>query len=697
VQTGLSALTGTASQSRDVGLNGGSGCDPAREDAPGGGAGPNVTDDHHTGRFFGYYSFRPTDNIQAYAQLLYADDVLNFNGASSTMATTWQGTIFSGNPFLPAEVQQAMTDQNIPSFLFERDNRDLLSSANTDLIDKTASATVGFKSTISGGFLDGWNVDGYYQHGTNKQLVRFLGAIRTQTLNVALDAVRDPATGRIVCRASLFDPAKWGDCVPLNLFGQGNALPEAVRYVTTPTDVDNAIAYHYDLTEDDAELSTSGELFHGWGAGAISGALGISYRKQEIESEQTGPGANAHTPRNGEPGIRGLPGGWNGDPDILEFNSYAPLNNSYNVKEAFFETLIPLVANVPWVQQLNASAAARWADYSGSGTIWAYKFGLDWKLNTDLRLRTTLSRDVRAATLSERFDIQKTNGRIVNDPLTGQTYNFSQTTGGNPTVDPEKADTFTAGFVYQPSWVSGLSLSVDWYEVSIQDAIGQLGTQSIVVRCAQGAADLCALVTRDPVTQLITDVQNVFININKEKASGIDLEADYVKPVHLFGGGPEQITARAIGTWLHERSTFLSGAPPLDLVGQINAASAGDQFAYPEYQATASLNYQNGPFGVYVQERYIGSGIRNPLYVEGIDVDDNHVPSVMYTDLRLSYSPQRTSGGNWEFFAYIANLFDKDPPLAPDAFSSLGGSVQTNTSLYDVKGQRFIVGAQFNF
>jgi outer membrane receptor protein involved in Fe transport len=699
VRTSLSSLTGTASQSIAVGNRGGSGCDPARQVAPPGGAGPTVTDNHKDGKFFGYYTWNLTDNFQVFAQGLYADDDVGFNGDSSVMQGTWQATIYSGNPFLPAAVQQVMTANNIQSFSFERDNRDLLSNAYTDLVDKTRTGTIGFKSTLNGGFMDGWNVNGYFQRGENKQLVRFMGAIRTQTLNVALDAVRDPATGQIVCHAALVDPAKWGDCVPLNLFGQGNASPEAIRYVTTPTDPRDTVTYHYDLSENDAEISTSGPLYHGWGAGEISGAFGVDYRRQDLRSEQTGPGANASTPTNGQPGIRGLPGGWNGSPNILEFNSYAPINNGFDVKEGFFETLVPLVADKFLVQQLNATASARWADYQGSGAIWAWKYGLDWKLYSDLRLRSTVSRDVRAATLSERFDLQRTNGRITNDPITGKSYNFSQTTGGNPNLDPERADTFTAGFVYEPSWLSGFSTSVDWWSVTIKEAIGQLGTQAIVQDCFQGSPSLCALITRDPTTKLISDVQNIYININKQRSSGIDLEANYARSVHLFGGGPESIRVRALGSWLHEEATFIPGSAPMDLVGQIDAPQGSYQLAYPAYQGTVSVNYQNGPVGLYVQERVIGQGILNPIYVPGVDVSaaQLHVPSVTYTDVRLSYQPRTSGQGRWELFAYVANLFDKAPPIAPDVFSSLGGSVQTNKVLYDVKGQRFLLGVSYRF
>ena len=133
----------------------------------------------------------------------------------------------------------------------------------------------------------------------------------------------------------------------------------------------------------------------------------------------------------------------------------------------------------------------RWADYSGSGTIWAYKGGLEADIADMFRLRGTYSRDVRAANLSERFD--KTGGAAtVTDPRNlldnnpandNQIYNVTIFSGGNPNVKPEKADTWTAGVVFNPSFLPGLSVSVDWYRHQDQrrDRTGRhaIGRQSL--------------------------------------------------------------------------------------------------------------------------------------------------------------------------------------------------------------------------
>src|SRR5690606_10288709 len=125
----------------------------------------------------------------------------------------------------------------------------------------------------------------------------------------------------------------------------------------------------------------------------------------------------------------------------------------------------------------------RRSDYDRSGAVDSWKTGLNLEVSEDLRFRMTRSRDVREPSFSELFDAQG-SGATVSDPnFNGESYLISSVRGGNPDLRPEVADTNTAGFVYQPSftpWLEGLSLSLDWYDVDIRDAVAQLGGQRIV-------------------------------------------------------------------------------------------------------------------------------------------------------------------------------------------------------------------------
>jgi iron complex outermembrane receptor protein len=683
VRSPVSATGAGTNNAQSLASGPGSGCDSFNT---------IITADQEKGRLYGHLTYEASDNVKFFAEGIWAHDEANLGGSQATMVPPQQATIFSGNAFLPTAIQTAMTRENIASFGLATEISELFPDNETLLRNRTMSITGGVDIDFkTGGFFDDWHLSAYYSYGKNKQRAQFFGKERQDRVYLAVDAVRDGA-GNIVCRAALLNPSRFGGCAPLNLFSEGLASQSAIDYVTSPRRGEaDIVTFFYDLVQHNTEAAFSGNLFEGWGAGPISAAVGASYRKQSLSSRETGLGAMFDTPRNGELGVRGIPAAISGDPDIHLFDSFSLVNGGFNVKEGFAELNVPLIVDRPLFEKVVLNAAVRVADYSGSGTIWSYKAGLDWQVIPDIRLRGTYSRDVRAATLSEQFDVQRTNGSIAPDPVTGNSYNFSQTTGGNPNVAPEKADSLTAGVVLQPSFLPGLSVSADYWRINISGAIGQLGPQRIADQCFAGAAGLCDLITRDPTTNVITDLRNIFININKEIASGVDFEVDYRTRI----GGDQKLTVRALGSWLLERAILVPGAPKEDLLGQYAQILSGDFFSYPELQGTLNLTYENGPFSLFLQERYIHSGKLRNTYVEGVDVDDNHVPAVVYTDLGVTWRIEQ-GGRNVEFFGFATNLLDRNPPLAPQPFTALNGSVQTNRQLYDVRGRRFQFGIRFD-
>lgn len=695
VKSAISASgSGTNNAQSLANASGGSGCDPKRKTP--------LLAPQEKAHIYANLNYDVADDVRLYLQGLFSHDSADFGSSSTNMAPPYNATIYSGNPFIPADIQALMTANNIASFQLGRDNTDIFPNESNDTIVRNRSflITGGVDATLhTGSVFDGWKISAYGQYSQNHQRASFYGKEIQGRLYIAQDAVRN-SSGQIVCRAALLNPQQYGDCVPLNLMGPGLASPDAIAYVTSPGPGDpNAIVFHYNLKQVDAEASASGDVFKGIGAGAVTAAFGLSYRRQEVTSYQTGLSAElGPTAKNGDLGVRGLPSSVSGDPDQQFFDSFSDVEGSITVKEAFGEINFPLLKDKPFAQSLVADVAARVADYSGSGTIWAYKGGLEWQVIPDIKFRGTYSRDVRAATLSERYDSQRTNGTVQIDPVvgfpaSGQTYNFSQTTGGNPNVAPEKADTYTLGVVLTPTFVRGLAVSVDYYNVKIQDAINQLGTQNIVNQCAAGSADLCALITRDPTTGFITDLKNIYINIARETASGLDVEIDYHRPLRLLGGGAESIALRGLASFLFDRSLALPGSSKLQLAGQVATTTAGDDFAYLKLQMTGNIVYKNGPFELTVQERYLNGGNLNNLYVQGVDVDDNRVSPVWYTDLGITYSVNKAV----DVFGYVTNLFDRSPPIAAEPWTTLGGSVQTNKQLYDFIGQRFLLGVRFNF
>jgi hypothetical protein len=359
--------------------------------------------------------------------------------------------------------------------------------------------------------------------------------------------------------------------------------------------------------------------------------------------------------------------------------------------------MVPLLADAGVIRAANLHMAGRWANYTGSGSILAYKVGLDTEIGSFLRLRGTYSRDVRAANLSERFD--KTGGvAVLDDPRTPnvvEAINVTRYSGGNPNVSPEKADTLTAGAVLRPGFLPGFSLSADYYDIRIKGAIGQLGPQAVLNGCLlNNVAQLCNLVTlaSDGTPILVGDV---LINVNQNRVRGLDLEANYSKSIKLFGGAAEAISARMFASWLFENSQTLGSGVSVDRAGQTGIQqSDGAPYGLPKFKMTGNLTYSNGGFSSFLQGRYIGSGTQeNSLG----DVPVNSVASAFYLDLRLTQKVPFGNGGEVEIFGAVTNLTDQDPPVTA-YYSTFGAhAVQANSVLFDLVGRRFTVGAKLNF
>lgn len=628
-------------------------------------------------------SFELNDNVTTFVQALAGyNDTQYLSPPAGAQFGTWAATIFQNNAFLPEAVRQIMIDNNIASFRLGR-SADLDYGASKDIEqeNRMVSLTTGFKASLGE-----WRLDGYYQYGRTNSDIYMDNALRIDRIYDAIDAVVDPMSGQIVCRSTLMFPGN--GCVPLNVFGVGAPSAEAIAFVTQDISQEQLVQQHV------VDLAIQGEPFASW-AGEVSVATGVSWREERFTQdvypfelhELDMPAAGVQT------GYRGLPAAYVGNSNIFERGPSTNPRGGYDVSEAFVEVLFPLLDEKPFARSLDLSAAYRHADYEGSGGVPSWKLGLDWQALTDLRLRVTRSRDVRAGSLSERFDTSRGPGNIT-DPFTGSNVPFpiSVINGGNPEVDPEEADTLTYGLVYQPSWLQGFGITVDWFDIDVQGAIGQLGAQEIMDRCFDGAAAICALIDRDTSGQVIL-IRNLFVNTDEARTRGLDVEASYQRAIDLFGGN-EQVSVRLLGTYLKDVSTTLAGASKIDRAGQ--TGQFGPTGGIPEYQASLNLGYERGGFAASIQERYIGSGVFNAEWVEGVDIDDNSVESALYTNLHLSYGTEIGGGDTtYEVWLAVSNLFDEPPAFAPNF--GFTGSSHTNSNLFDIYGRRYNVGVRFNF
>lgn len=705
------AVYSSSTQAQSV-LGGGSGTDNNSDR-------PTVEPQSSRNSFFSYLDADVTDNINVYFQGIYANEMVrSTNSGGLFSATSGQPiTIYANNAYLPASLAQQMAANNIASFTFGRigDSLDIADNAFAEDDTRVRAGTLGFKSKIANGWFKDWSVDGNYQFGETSLDARQIGGIRIDRIFMALDAVKNPTTGQVECNVTLVS-GLYPDCVPLNLFGRGNASPAAIDWVTgydpgvkvttTPYyasgpqgtfsytgggDKDRAV----DIQQNNAEVVASGDVYKGWGAGAISMAIGGTYRREALNqvvydsqgNPSTSPNVLPVPANNAALGIRGAPAGAVNNSVDIQFSKVPFVKGGFDVKEGFAETEIPLISNTLFLQQFNFNGAVRWADYSGSGSIMAYKMGLDDDVTQDVRLRATYSRDVRAANLDERFDRTGGAATLIDYGKAGNpTENITIVQGGNPAVKPETADTITAGIVFRPHWLSGADMSVDWFDTKLKNAIQAFTAQQIVQQCyQQNNTDQCGNITRNPDGTIFI-VNQTYQNIAKAQVGGFDIEGGYTHGLHLLGGGTESVSGRLFAAYLKTNTTTSATGVETEFAGDVGVMSL------PQWKVTAYLQYNNGPFSTFFESRFIEGGKLNALYnISGWDVTNNHVPSVTYYDMRLSYDITIGSS-TLQLYGVVNNITDKPPPIAPSWVALSSAPVQTNPTLYDVLGRRFTFG-----
>jgi outer membrane receptor protein involved in Fe transport len=618
---------------------------------------------------FGHLTFDLNDKLSLFFETNLARNAVSYNSLPTFELSGTAFTIFKDNAFLPASVAQRMNDPVNPI------NQVTVGRVSPDLaiphmegVSKTQRFVTGFDGKLT----DTWNYKGYFQHGENHSVFRTEDDPISDNLYRATDAVM--SNGVAVCRSTLTDPTN--GCVPLNIFGMGSASAAALAYITGTAIQDVTVK------QDVAEVTFLGELFHLQG-GPMGVAIGTGWRKEQFD--QTTDAISQHI-RTGA-GIKGYPPGLVNTLGGFERTNPQPSAGDYNVKEAFGETNLPVLADVRFAKSLTLNGAVRYTDYSTSGGVTTWKAGLVYEPIAGLGLRGTRSRDIRAPTLGELFQgssqgtasiIDRSRGGATNTALTGNI--------GNTTLLPEIADTTVFGFIVQPSFLPRLSLSADYYDIKLKDAIASLTAQQEVDLCAAGATSLCGFIQRDP-NGTISRVRIPFLNVAERTTSGMDVEASYAVPLaNAFGLGGGGVSFRLLLNWLNDFTTRVQGAPRLQLAGDIGINST------PKLSGIFSVTLDAGPASLYVQERYIGSGNYDNTLTP-TDISDNHVPSIAYTDATFTYSLK--SDSSMRVFLTANNLLDKDPPPVPGILIS--GSSLGNRLLYDVAGRSFTAGLRFNF
>ncbi|HYG05470.1 MAG TPA: TonB-dependent receptor [Stenotrophomonas sp.] len=383
------------------------------------------------------------------------------------------------------------------------------------------------------------------------------------------------------------------------------------------------------------------------------------------------------------------------------------VSGAYNVTEVFLEGALPIVTNAGPLDRLAADLGYRYSDYSTSGGVNTYKFGLTAALlDGRLRLRGGWNRAIRGPSVNALFRPQTLALWNGNDPCSGSKPEFSaeqcartgvmaaqygnvlpspasqynMLSGGNTQLAPERADTWTIGAAFSP--VRNLDMSVDYYDIRIRDAITTIGASTVLRSCAQnGLPALCDRVQRNAQTgdlwvgndrQNAGYVRNVFNNFGNFYYRGVDLSVRY-----RWTLGPGSLVADMVGSYaLKQKNEPIPGvaSATYDCAGRINESCNS-----PKWRHVANLRYNWSDYSVGLRWRYVGAvdyintdGTRGTS--DQLVAQNGGINAANYIDLNGSLR----FGGGWEWTAGVNNVFDRAPPLVGSALIAQGNANSPN-------------------
>lgn len=413
--------------------------------------------------------------------------------------------------------------------------------------------------------------------------------------------------------------------------------------------------------------------------------------------------------------------------DVAGFNAQDNIDGGVHNTDFFLETYVPLLNDRPLISELGATLGYRTTDHNRAGNFDSFKAELDWTVVDSFRVRTSFQRAVRAPNVGELFEPLNEDNPEVADPCNfdsafrtgpnaaqveqlcvdqgiapGAVATYSQGNdqidalqGGNPLLGEETADTFTVGFVWQPEAVEGLQVSVDYYDIEIEDVITFIDPSTVVNRCfnAQGfnpnysaSNEWCTRFARTVTTGEIDDLLELQENIGGLRTDGIDLQIDYGFDIGRAGS----LNVNLVSTFVNEFSEQTqSDAPWQDFVGTIGQ-DVGE--VYPDVKSTLTTVWDIADFSTALRLRFLPSMDSEQAVIQGTSDPDacdcTGVSSVTYVDL----SSRWQATDELSVRLGIDNLTDKEPQLyTPDQDSG------TNPSVYDVVGRRYYLTLNYAF
>lgn len=622
---------------------------------------------------FGRATFDVTDDVQAYGQF-------SWSSLHSYVAAEGGNTgirVPVGNPFIPDDLRPILASRADPDADFIVHKRFGEAGPRTFERDfDTWQFVAGAKGRLDA--LNGsWDV--YASKGRTSVTELNNGAVVTQAL---YDLIQAPDGGASLCAGGY------------NPFGLTQLSDACRSYLVATT---------HSLTtfeQEAAEANLQGGLFH-LPAGEVRFAAGLGWRRNRYDF---------HPDRLlQQGGVVGVP-------------AKGASTGSTSVKEAYIETLVPLLYDAPLAHSLDVGLAYRYSHYDLSGGVDTYKADFNWALTSSFRLRGGYQRAVRAPSVGELYVAAQTEsngyGLVVNgqgdqceagSPLrTGAnaaavealclaqgvpavllgSYIDTQreslaTIAGNTGLRPESADTYTFGLVWAPE-DSGLSLALDYFDIEVTDVIGTLTSTQVLAACFNQdgsnpgySADnfYCQQIERNAATGRIDNLFKPTYNMGSLRTNGVDLQVDWNREL----GNGATVRAGSVVSWVdrHEVQT-VQGGIVYDYVGTVGYV--------PEWKAVSQVRYGQEAWGAGLRWRYIGpqqhtSKVTNPASTTP-GVQAYHYVD-LFGDWRLNQVVSLRAGVN--------NVLDKAPP-------QVGGTPGvTNASTYDIYGRQYFVGLTAKF
>ena len=646
---------------------------------------------------FALGNYKLTDNVEAYAELLYHKMVAHQRLAPLPFDLAQDGIIIPANQYYnPFGVTFGLgSTSDLLLRMSSLGDRGLKISNTTELANTGLKGAIGDTS---------WNWDAHFSYGKLTTEQQNLNYLNFNVLAPELTCTTAPGAG---------------NCTPIDIFNQSDPNTLTLLNQAKASPYLNTL---YQMKEFGA--SANGSLFS-LPAGDVQAAAGVTYRKEFVGGDVDPLIQNTYTITDGV-GSFTCPG-----PQSI---CSASANGGYNVKEAYAELLIPILKDVPFAHSLNLDLGDRYSKYSNFGSTNNWKVAIEYRPIEDLLLRATVSKVFRAPTPTNLYGGPIGDSPTATDPCAGvsgvssnkacQGFNvpgqttaqltayemgsvFAATHGLSTTkLQPEFGKSFDYGFVYDPEWISGLSINADYYRILLNNLIVQGANtgQTILTDCFNTQGPICSNIQRFPDGSIKFVIESPF-NAGNLVDQGFDVGAHYRLPTTQWGNFRVGVDATYIEKYNVAEPGFTQ-----HLAGHYDKSFGN----FARVRALATLDWNLGPWNANWTTRYVGritTGYANQCLgpsagdqdaPNGKNACDNYIGeangfavihrgAVTTHNASIGYNIEAI---NTYLGLGIDNIFDKQPPLL-----YLNNVVNANTdvSTYDLLGRYYHASVTVKF